>query len=70
MDEREQEWREDEGVDKGKAAATLALPIGNLVQCTPFLFGEIQVLVHCMNAVCSDDSNENDSIKHLSMSAV
>ena len=57
-DEREQEWREDEGVDKGKAAATLAPPIGNLVQCTPFLFREIQVLVHCMNAVCRNDSND------------
>ena len=58
-DEREQEWREDEGVDKGKAAATLAPPIGNLVQCTPsFLLREIQVLVQCMNAVCSDDSND------------
>ena len=57
-DGREQEWREDEGVDKGKAAATLAPPIGNLVQCTPFLFREIQVLVQCMNAVCSDNSND------------
>ena len=57
-DEREQEWRDDEGVDKGKAAATLAPPIGNLVQCTPFLFREIQVLVQCMNAVCRNDSND------------